>query len=364
MSDDYEGEGTMVLPADLDDFGLEVLSDPDPVEADDTESSLTGTFDQDQRAILRWLKNVDHANDFVKADRDKTKNPMTTFKGWRTVWKGTWNDTGKPGGTYYYQTEKSGLLPLWSPSGDQLVIIPSDRATTPVEYEPYKDFLHEPLKQVELLHVINPKTGQSRCVVRSIHEPAYVKAPDRSRLVVHKHSEVGDLVDVKPYLPKEHITEDALLVDSDGNLTHGLAMVAYQPKVVNPKTGAPEAVDRPMEFRLIQFNLSRDEQGTVEQSQSLVGMYNRQTGKEVVVTQDRSMAADALRSRCFDQYRWVAVVKIRDCDDADAMDRWLDEGRKLIWGADAALRMEQEAADRIRNATHAGAEAQAEAEAM
>lgn len=356
MSDDYEGEGTMTLPEDLDVFGEEIVPDPDPVEADDTETSLTGTFDQDQRAILRWLRNVEHANDFVKADMDKRKNPMTTFKAWRTVWKGTWNDTGKPGGTYYYQTEKSGLLPLWSPSGDQLVITPADRATTPVEYEPYKDFLHEPLKQVELLHVVNPKTGHSRCAVRAIHEPAYVKAPDRSRLVVKTHDENGEVV-FKPYVPKEHITEDALLVDSDGNLTHGLSMVACQPKTA-------EAVSRPMEFRLVQFNLSRDEQGTVSQDQSLVGMYNRQTGKEVVVTQDRAMAADALRSRCFDQYRWVAVVKVRDCDDSDAMDRWLDEGRKLIWGADAALRMEQEAEDRIRNATHAGDEAQAEAEAM
>lgn len=295
-------------------------------DIDAEESEEIGSPERGAKKINAWVRSIIDVQDMVWAQREGERTGVsehTALGGARDVWKNEWCDLEvKPtvSGRYWYQTIPGGILNL-IPEGPGL----SNVALTfmdprlggterSIDLEPYHDKGLTSPEQVQLLHVLKSVPSEDdplgldldRVIVRTVHAPQF-PAYDSS-------TGVG--------------LELVIVTHRVGASVRNLYSLVDHQKIEN-EDGSARIIDVPVE------------------------MWNRDTGENQSQSFDMNFARGALRMKLGLQYRWVAALRIADiaCDDGNSnVDQWMHEGRRIIYGAQAADQQEAEAAERIANA--------------
>ena len=298
-------------------------------DTDAEEAEEIGSHERDAKAIKSWVRQVVGVQDMTKALRESKVDGVSehlVLGGYRDTWKNEWCDlTVKPSvsGRYHFQTIPGGILELIpdGPVSTNTVTLTYEDPDTggkerPIELEPYfEKGLTEPI-QVQLLHLIKSTPAEDdpygidldRVIVRTIHAPQF-PAFDPS-------TGVG-------------LERVCVTVTNGPSVRNLYSLVDHQ--AIEGEGGTRKIIDVP------------------------VDMWNGDIGENQSSSYDMKFANAALRMKLAKQYRWVAALKIADiaCDgDNSNVDQWLYDGRRLIYGAQAADQQEAEAAIRIADAGH------------
>ena len=295
------------------------------IDAEETEEM--GSPERSAKRIQSWIREIVGVQDMTWARREaeaKGVSEHTALGGARNVWKNEWCDLEvKAGvsGRYWYQTIPGGILNL-IPDGpanvNQVTLTFADPAAggkeRVIDLEPYFDKGLTAPEQVQLLHVMKSGATEAdplgldldRVIVRTVHAPQF------------------PAFDPITGVGLELVT---VTVKNGPSVRNLYSLVDHQ--AVEQEDGSRKIVD------------------------VAVPMWNADTGENQQSTYDMNFAKRSERMKLAQQYRWVAALKIADipCDgDNSNVDQWLYDGRRIIYGAQAADQQEAEAADRIAQA--------------
>jgi|TARA_B110001454_G_scaffold218912_1_gene248537 hypothetical protein len=296
-------------------------------DIDAEESEEMGSPERSAKRINAWVREIVGVQDMTWATREGAASGVsehTALGGARDVWKNEWCDLevkSTVSGRYWYQTIPGGILnliPEGPASVNEVTLTFMDPAQggkeRHIDLEPYADKGLTSPEQVQLLHVLKSVPGEGdplgldldRVIVRTVHAPQFPAF--------------------------------------DSSTGSGLEMVA-----VTHKQGP---VVRNL-YSLVDHQRIEAEDGSAKIIDVPVDMWNRDTGENQSSTFSMTFARNALRQKLAQQYRWVAALKIADiaCDgDNSNVDQWMYNGRRLIYGAQAADQQEAEALIRIESA--------------
>lgn len=296
-------------------------------DIDAEESEEIGSPERGAKRINAWVRQIVGVQDMTWATREGKKEGVsehTALGGARDVWKQEWCDLkvkASVSGRYWYQTIPGGILNL-IPEGPADVTTVTLTFEDPemggkeraIDLEPYHDKGLTAPEQVQLLHLIKSVPSDDdpygidldRVIVRTVHAPAFAAYDPQTGAGL----------------------ELACVIMRNGPSVRNLYSLVDHQRIEN-EDGSAKIVDVP------------------------VDMWNPDTGENQSSTYDMNFAKRSERMKLAQQYRWVAALKIADipCDDGNSnVDQWMYDGRRIIYGAQAADQQVAEAQERIASA--------------